>query len=201
MRGVFTGSTKAMEKSEGAGQDQHNTPWPAPNVGLGFEIQRQPVRVGSPVSLPEGRVIDLYWSGYGPPIVVGSGTTYRRFETVVSGTLTLNASAGASTTILFDGTGRVRQLMVKNNLSTDRLTVTGPIFLLVGRADRVAQDYDATAGATNDSAGANWQYVDSQWIAIDPLSGAALSAECATSATTVIQSQQWIRQALASGGN
>lgn len=209
IRGDLEGLAKVNAKAESAGQKQHNTPWPSGNDALSFEILRQPVSVGSPVALAEGRVVDLYWSGFGPPLTVGGTATYRRFETVTTGSLTLNASAGATTSILFDGTGRARQIQVKTAASTDRLVVTGPIFLLIGRADRfMANPSDSNdrnqpgkKDAADDSTGANWQYSDSHWVAIDPLTGVAKSAECMASGTTVIESQYWIRQALLAGGN
>ena len=200
IRGDLEGNAKTNAKSESAGLKSHNTPWPSANASYSFEILRQPISVGSPATLPEGRVIDLYWSGFGPPLMVGGTATYRRFETVTSGSLTLNASAGATTSVLFDGTGRARQLIVKTAASTDRLAVTGPVFLLVGRADRVANS-PQTLNPSDDTIGANWQYSDSHWVAIDPFTGVAKSAECMASGTTVIESQQWIRQALLSGGN
>jgi hypothetical protein len=77
--------------------------------------------------------------------------------------------------------------------------VTGPLFLLVGRADRVGQAF-ATLSGTNDTLGANWQYADSTWLAIDPMTGVVRSAACTVSQTTAVNSQTWIRQALLSGG-
>jgi hypothetical protein len=90
--------------------------------------------------------------------------------------------------------------------TTTRLTVTGPVFLLLGRADRAGQA-SAAANPADDSVGANWQYSDSVWIAIDPFTGAVRSAECKPNAAgandteKMLDSQQWIRQALLSGGN
>ena len=48
--------------------------------------------------------------------------------------------------------------------------------------------------------GANWQYPDSIWIAIDPLTGAVRTAECATNSTSVTDSQAWVRKALLATG-
>lgn len=187
-------STGAVEDS---GYQPHNTPWPAsPPGGIPFEILRQPMPAGSPFTFPDARVVDLYWSGYGPP-QVGTTATYQPFQVGTTGT----ATAGATTSILYDGTGRLRQIHVRAaSGSPRRLTVTGPVFLLLGRADRVGQAYDSAAGGADDSVGANWQYADSHWIAIDPFTGAVRSAECVPTATTVIESQQWIRQVLLTGG-
>ena len=179
--------------SEDAGNQLHNTPWPPPNAALSFEVIRQPAASGSPVSMADGRVVDLYWSGYGPPTANG-GNAYITLP---------NATAGSfpnRTTVVFDGTGRLRQV-VTTGTAMLRKTVTGPLFLLIGRADRVITGTAYVANPSDDTIGANWQYSDSHWVAIDPLTGVAKSAECMASGTTVIESQYWIRQALLAGGN
>jgi hypothetical protein len=90
------------------------------------------------------------------------------------------------------------------------------VYLLIGRADRVAQDF--VASPTVDSAGANWQYPDSFWVAIDPATGVVKTAECTFFGeddnrngmldpgedrngntvldVDVVASQRWIRDAL-----
>jgi prepilin-type N-terminal cleavage/methylation domain-containing protein len=198
IRGILTGAVKTAANAEGAGQNEHNTPWPAVGHPVPFEVLRQPVASGSPLSLPDGRVIDLYWSGYGPP-QVGS---YMPLQTGTTGV----ATAGATSTILYDGTGRLRQIQVSLGSTLNRLTVTGPLFLLLGRADRAGQAYDASVGGSDDSLGANWQYADSYWIAIDPFTGVAKAAECkpnsvgSSDVERLIDSQDWIRKLLLTGG-
>jgi prepilin-type N-terminal cleavage/methylation domain-containing protein len=167
-----------------AGQNQYNTPWPAPSPATHtFEILRQPTRSGSPLSLGDGRCIDLYWSGYGP------AATYATFG--ASG----GYAAGTSATVLFDGSGRVRQL----SLGTSRFAPSGPVMLLVGQSIRAGQAF-AALNPSDDSVGANWQYPDSFWIAIDPASGIAKAAECAAGAADVVGSQAFIRSELSTGG-
>ena len=184
--------------AEDAGLTRHNTPWPAPAPATHtFEILRKPMPSGSPLTLADGRCIDLFWSGFGPPQVGAVAGTYRRFTT-----------AGASVAALFDGTGRLRQIVETTPAATARLTVTGPLFLLVGRAIRAEGNVAAAAtyNATDDSSGANWQYHDSFWIAIDPETGIVKSAECmarrsdGTLVTDVIESQALIRQQLLADG-
>jgi type II secretory pathway pseudopilin PulG len=180
---------EAGNAPEDLGYVRRNTPWPA--VGPSehsFEIFRRPEISGSPLTLSDGRAIDLRWSGVGPPRVPTTGGTYRQF----------NASP---VSIMFDGTGRIRQAV----LPTQRWVITGAVFLLAGRADRAGQD-PATLVAADDSVGANWQYADSFWIAIDPFSGVAKVAESvpnpggATTYERLIASQRWIREAMASDG-
>ncbi|MFN7811788.1 MAG: Tfp pilus assembly protein FimT/FimU [Planctomycetia bacterium] len=184
--------------TEDAGLTQHNTPWPAPSPATHtFEILRRPLPAGSPLTLADGRCIDLYWSGFGPPQVGAVAGTYRRFTT-----------AGSTVSVLFDGTGRLRQFVEATPAATQRLTVTGPLFLLVGRAIRAEGNpaAPATFNAADDASGANWQYADSYWVAIDPETGMVKSAECmhrradGTLVTDVIESQSLIRRLLMADG-
>jgi prepilin-type N-terminal cleavage/methylation domain-containing protein len=180
------------------GYTSRNTPWPAP-VSLPFEIFRQPDPAGSPLTLPDGRAIDLKWSGYGPPQVQDVNWTYRRF---VDGQNDLDVARELpvrSVSVLFDGTGRLRLFVVATASLTRRWAVTGPVFLLVGRVDRAGQAF-AALDAADDTLGANWQYPDSWWVAIDPMTGVARSAECVPGAVDVVASQRWIREALLGSG-
>lgn len=180
----------ASSTVENSGQTEHNTPWPPSGVRLPFEVHRQPVR-SSPTTLADGRVIDLRWSGCGPRASGATSAVYRRF---VRSTLTgLNYDpvttaadvAGQAVTVLFDATGRLRQILI----GTDRFAVTGTIFLLVGRADRAGQGY-AVLDPADASTGANWQYGDSFWVAIDAMTGVAKVAECVPDAGTNLTDQQ-----------
>ena len=186
-----------------AGQQPHNTPWPPNNQSMTFEILRQPVAGGAPFSLPESRIIDLYWSGYGPPYVGANTSTFQRFPQVTSGGAAVNVAA------LFDGTGRLRQIITTGTSAglTSRLAVTGPVFLLLGRSDRVGQTNPNSFNPADETSGCNWQYPDSYWIGIDPFTGVAKSAECkpnavgSTDIEKLIDSQDWIRELLLTGGN
>jgi prepilin-type N-terminal cleavage/methylation domain-containing protein len=177
------------------GYTSRNTPWPATEP-LAFEIFRQPQSSGSPLSLDGGRAVDLFWSGYGPPRVDrANGTTvtdtYRRFT-----------ASGSRISVVFDGTGRLRQVVEASPAATNRRAVTGAVFLLIGRLDRINGDPNAanTFNSTDDATGANWQYPDSWWVAIDPLTGMTKIAECKPGVATVEDSQQWVREALLASG-
>lgn len=165
---MVTGTTFRLRSN--AGQTALNTPWPT-SAAHTFELLRPPRRIGSPLSLPDGRCVDLFWSGHG-------GT---------SSYTPLNAPPGGIAAV-FDATGRLRQLFGNGT----RIDVDGPLFLLVGRTDRAGQSM-ATLAPGDDSLGANWQYADSFWIAIDPLGGVAKSAECKPGAASVVDSQEFIR--------
>lgn len=201
---------------EDLGQRLNNTPWPTLDVPMPFEIQRQPQPSGLPFSLADGRVIDFRWSGVGPERVGQDATTYRRF--VRTSSVLANESPPRRLAVLFDGTGRMRQLLLTivaangTDLETVRLPVTGPVFLLVGRGDRAGSVY-AALSSSDDTLGANWQYADSTWVAIDPATGIVRAAEClpdpGINAPTMgeqerlarlIDSQRIIRAALATSG-
>lgn len=143
-----------------ASQTPVNTPWPDPGpaaspIQYPFEILRRPRRAGAAMSLGESRCIDVYWSRAGQ-------TSLAVAEPVIH--------------VLFDATGAVRQIV----FGPSRLSPDGDILLLVGRIDRAGQApvLPLPATATDDSIGANWQYADSNWISINPLSGACRTAPC-----------------------
>ena len=199
-----SGSVTFLFRGRDAGHEPGNTPWPpsgVPAIPLSFEILRQPTTSGSPISLPAGRAIDLFWSGFGP----ATASLYGRFDVTSSGT---TPTAGATTSVLFDAAGRLRQLVIQNATATTtrRVTASGAVFLLIGRPDRVGQASSVNAGGNDDTVGANWQYPDSFWIAIDLSTGAATSAECKPNAVgandteKLLDSQEWIRRGLLAGG-
>jgi prepilin-type N-terminal cleavage/methylation domain-containing protein len=143
-----------------AGQTELNTPWPTVSVPHTFELLRKPQPSGAPFPLGNGQCIDAYWSSASQP-------TFDHFGA--------NAAILPTDTIyvLFDAAGRVAQVVAGAN----RFSPDGLIFLLVGRVDRAAQA-PAALSDSDDSVGANWQYTDSIWIAIEPLSGVCKTAAC-----------------------
>jgi prepilin-type N-terminal cleavage/methylation domain-containing protein len=168
--------------SNSAGFSTVNQSWPAATPAThAFEIFRQPVPKGQPFEIPNSRVIDLGWSGYGPSNDPNA-TSYTALQSAV----------GQTVSIVFDSTGRMRLIM----RGSTRVTPQHPVYLLVGRPDRVGNTYASTLSPTDDSLGANWQYADSWWIAIDPLTGTVRSAECQPNSATVTGSQKFIREQL-----
>ena len=217
----FRGTTGIQSANELSGQTERNTPWPTMGVPHAYEILRRPVANGTPYTIPDGRCIDLTWSGFGLP------PNYQSFvfneDVNSSGSLDpgedLNGNGRLdvlpkTVTVLFDATGRVRQIFTQLVGAASRVTVTGPVFFLVGRVDRANNDprLVSTYDGTDDSTGFNWQYGDSFWIAIDPASGLVKTAEClpvpgainvtipATLATALTTSQQFIRSETPLGG-
>lgn len=179
---------------ENAGQSELNTAWPAQgsSVWHTFEVLRRPQKSGKPLTLTDGRCIDMVWSGTGPVSAAdtsGSLSDYQR----------LAITPGVAVTIVFDASGRARQILRTSAAGTSRQPVATPIFLLVGRADRVPND-PATYLPQDDTTGVNWQRGDSFWIGIDPVSGIAKVAECRPGATNVVESQEFIRSELVAEG-
>ena len=193
----FTIGLRNGVTSENVNQTALNTPWPAETGTHTFEILRQPIRAGSPLTIADGRCIDLSWSGYGGSSLATYSTWSGLGGTTLAASCTPTSpqSPPQSIAVLFDGTGRLRQLFY----NSDRVSISGPVFLLVGRTDRAGNN-SASLSAVDDSLGANWQYSDSFWIAIDPLSGVAKTAECTANATNVFDSQSFIRSEIVTGG-
>ena len=164
-----------------AGQTAMNTPWPAFAGSHSFEILRGPQRAGGAISIGDGRCIDIFWSSVG--------------------TMRLNKDLPSMPAVMyftFDAAGRIRQYAD----GSARCSPDGPIFLLVGRVDRAGQDavLPLPANASDDTVGANWQYADSEWVAIDLMSGVTKSAPCAAGAANVAGSQTFIKSAMNMGG-
>jgi type II secretory pathway pseudopilin PulG len=197
MRGDTYNSAGApiLVSSQSAGYSTTNSAWPTLDVGHQFEIIRRPVRNGSAFTIPDGRCVDLAWSGHG-------GSSYTPF--LVPGT----PVTVPTVTVLFDATGRVRQIFTQNGTGANRITITGPIYFLVGRVDRANNDptLASTYDPKDDSTGFNWQYGDSYWIVIDPASGIVKTAEClpvktyANVTAGLLLSQQFARSETPTGG-
>jgi len=104
--------------------------------------------------------MDAYWSSASQPTFdyLGANVAIASTDTIY---------------VLFDAAGRVAQVVA----GTNRFSPDGLIFLLVGRVDRAAQA-PAALSVSDDTVGANWQYADSIWIAIEPLSGVCKTAAC-----------------------
>ena len=176
-------STPAVvfRRQSAAGYEATNTPWP-PAAHVPFEIALRPVAYGTSITLGEGRVVDIRWSGYDN---LGSYVPFL----------------GGGVTVLFDGTGRVRSVEYRDPPNMKRAISPGAIYLLVGRADRAGKDpLLPLASPQDDSVGANWQYTDSFWVMINPATGTVHQASCNPTATTEIASQSFVRAYLSAGG-
>ena len=181
-------------------QTAYNTPWPVADVnGISYEVFLPATKEPSvSLTLGNGMAIDLAWSGvgterFGPAPLAGD-----------DGYPTLPGyNPGQALALMFDSAGAVAEVVFLNTaLSGARAEVSvpvrGPILLLVGRIDRCGLPYHAAP--TEDSPGANWQYADSMWIAIDPKTGLARSVPPAIHiqnqpVTNARDSQSFVRSA------
>ena len=198
-----TNGFKARLRPE-AGQTPFNTLWPTPSAAGGsttwpsFTIHRKPAPIGALQSLANGMAIDLAWSGVGTerfgPAPLAGDDGYPSMA---------GYNAGQALAMMFDSAGAVTEVIFLNTaLSGARaeasVPVRGPILLLVGRIDRCGLPYNSAP--TEDSPGANWQYADSMWIAIDPKTGLARSVPPAIHiqnqpVTNARDSQSFVRSA------
>jgi hypothetical protein len=140
-----------------AGQTALNTPWPAASGAYSFEILRGPQRTSSTMAVGDQRCIDTFWSFAGEKQLGALGSS-------------------SAINVIFDAAGSIRQVAG----GQDRFSPDGPIMLLVGRVDRAraAPVLPLPTSGADDSVGANWQYPDSMWVGIDPISGICRSAPC-----------------------
>lgn len=158
--------------------NDHNCPLPS-KCYHSFEIVKLPLSLSS-LSINHGRCVDLFWSGVG---------SYKKFS-----------DSYTNVSILFDGTGQLKLLLKESSNSVERVNNSDIIYFLIGRTFRV--NNDVSFNTKDDSSGANWQYNDSYWVAIEPRSGIIKSAECYTKSedgtivTDVVESQKLIRQNL-----
>lgn len=136
-----------------------------------FQIYRRPIRLpGAPLTLPEGRVLDM-----------SIATT--------SITAGLPAGSAGPYVILFSPGGSVSGLFYGGS-SGSSISVTGPVHLLIGKTEQVAP----TATSMT-----NWEDLENLWVAIHPQTGLVTRAEVA-SGTTIAQSQQIVQTGLNMGG-
>ena len=189
-------------------QTPANSLWPSPAPAAHrFAVYRMPSRAGQPLTLPAGMAIDVAWSGiatsrFGTVALAGDGsTTSPLTDDWLIDTDYRNASIGSPATIvaMYDASGAFAEMCYIANAttaSTTRGAPQGPLYLLVGRADRCGLPYNPAL--TDDNPGANWQYRDSRWIAVDPRTGIVKVAEPVVGASilTARESQALIRSGL-----
>lgn len=171
-----TDGYKARLRPE-VGQTPANTLWPTPSVAGGptawhsFTIHRKPAPSGALQSLGDGMAIDLAWSGVGTERFGPSPLAGDDGYTPLAG-----YNAGQALALMFDPAGAMSEVVFLDTALSGatveaRVPVRGPILLLVGRIDRCGLPFNPTP--TEADPGANWQYADSMWIAIDPKTGLA----------------------------
>ncbi|MCE5267715.1 MAG: type II secretion system GspH family protein [Planctomycetaceae bacterium] len=130
--------------------------WSQPML-FGIKRRRTSTLSPSPLQLPAGAVVDLAASGPNPAAPFGVNDVM----------------------ILFSASGSVQSISVG---VAPPMAITDPIFLLVGKRERVGQSV-ATPTPDNRSQWANWQDLDNIWVVINPLTGTITTSNVAPGAS------------------
>lgn len=163
-----------------------------------YQVFRQPIKLAAaPIVLPTGAVIDLFHSGIGNTFF---GTHYKDNP---SGTqdLKFTQDAGAFG-FTFTPSGALDKLYYVGKTEP----ITQPIYLLVGKSEKVAQEnqnqtnfnapppfnfqpaYTPAEAREEQSEKHNFRDLENLWIAINPHTGLTTSAEMAEFSDTTINS-------------
>ena len=151
-----------------------SVPWTAATMSVPYRIRRSPGKgVATPLQLPASTVIDLNFSG------IDNGTLFN----------------SGSVIILFSPNGGIDCVWVNGSQSY----VSRPIFLLVGKRERVGNAAVPSQTADNRPLWANWQDLENVWVMINPQTGLITTGEVA-SAATISDSRTLARDAQSLGG-
>ena len=153
-------------------------PWPdltgTPKPPASYRIYRAPVKsVATPLQLPASIVIDLGASGTG---VVPFGNT-------------------TDVTIVFSPNGSVLWYYGAGG----ETLVTDPIFLLVGKRERVGNTPQLPPTSANEANWSNWQDLNNIWIVINPQTGSVTAGEVAVG-SDITEARSLARDAQSMGG-
>jgi type II secretory pathway pseudopilin PulG len=166
------------------------TPWPK-GAGNGwsqpvpFSVLRQPAKgTESPLQLPAGAAIDLDFSGidyagdltaFSPPPGAPAPKfpdSYNWFDATWFDT---NLPIPGDVTILFGPTGAVQSVSIVN---VGAFTPTKPIFLLVGKRERIPSgNLFPTITQGNPATWPNWYDLKNIWVMLNPQSGLISTGE------------------------
>lgn len=187
---------------------------------LRYEILRQP-KMNSGISdqLSGEACLDMAWTTVGYSLlrnqnlslIVPLSSCVFSFQDTTGPVYNDQFDPSLDLCIMFDAVGRPSEVLqiptegVTPTAPFYRRRLTEPVFLLVGRADRVGQNYVAGLDPdANPDSGCNWQHPDSRWVAIDT-NGRVVVAEPAPISNlptpppwweALRQSQQFIRSDL-----
>ena len=138
-----------------------------------FAILRQPLpSSAAPLQLPVGTAIDLYESGpNNPPWFPGLASV---------GFQPVTANDSLPVVVVFSPDGRLDRVWYAGSM----MSVTEPIYFLVGRADRLPLAASAVAtsrGAPQNEDGLrNWQDTGNLWVSLVPQTGLVTAVENAS---------------------
>jgi type II secretory pathway pseudopilin PulG len=196
-------------------------PLPTFSSAVPFCIFRSPMKSGAtPLQLPTASVVDFRYagtgSGYmGAPWTGAAMQVYNPGQTVLyNGMLylciqkTMGQTPTNTTywqplttfTVLFSSTGAIDKVYYNAYQSP----VTDPIYLMIGKRDRVTNGFVASNG--NESTLTNLQDLKNLWVAINPQTGlvntaaVASSAAASNEANAVAPARQFAAQGIGIGG-
>lgn len=182
---------------------------------LRYQVLRQPT-LNSAVSdqLTGEACIDMAWTAVGYSLLRNQNTSLittpcvYSFQDTTGPTYNDEFDPSLDLCILFDAVGRPNEILqiptegvTPTAQSFYRSRLTEPVFLLVGRSDRVGLNYVAGLNPDTDpDSGCNWQHPDSRWVGIDT-NGRVVVAEPAPVSSphwweALYESQQFIRNDL-----
>ncbi|MEN6458554.1 MAG: prepilin-type N-terminal cleavage/methylation domain-containing protein [Thermoguttaceae bacterium] len=137
-------TTDTLTLSYDTSQGQLVPSWSARK--LPYRIFRTPVKgAASPLQLPAGTVVDLG----------------------ASGTDTTPSWGAVNITILFSPNGSVQTVYT----GTTAYTVLEPIYLMIGKRERVGNSFVSSPSSANRTSWPNYQDLDNVWLTINPQSG------------------------------
>ena len=203
--------------------DPHPQNWVRPNSDftsgdfepLRYEVLRQPtINSGVAEQLTGEACLDTAWTSVGfrllrnqDPSLINLSTCAFSFMDTTGPDFDDSFDPRLNLCILFNAIGAPTELL---QIPTENITptapffrkrLTEPVFILVGRADRVGQAYVSGLNPdVNPDDGCNWQHPDSRWVAIDT-NGRVVVAETAPVSSSnwwvaLLESQAFIRSDL-----
>jgi hypothetical protein len=145
-----------------------NLPPPGTLNPMPFQVTRHPTATSAAPLRLDGRAsIDLAFSGVdtGDPTTSTSTTDILSFQST--------GGDGAPVMILFSPIGELTSIWVANQGWPYRL----PVYLLVGRRDRIALGSPPSATPTAEDGLWNWQDTNNLWVTIKPSTGLVTTSE------------------------
>jgi Tfp pilus assembly protein FimT len=176
--------TATLDVSQG-----QSVPWSTTSPPVPYRIYRLPSSTSATtfkgqaqsLQLPASTVVDMDASGI-------DGTPIDPFS-----------AATGDVGILFSPNGSVYSAYYVGGASTN---VTAPIFLLVGKRERVGNTAQTSFNAANAPLWANWQDPTNLWVVINPQTGLVTSGEVAapTPTSAISDARALARDAQSMGG-
>ncbi len=135
-------------------------PWTSSGTTVPYRIFRSPVKGGAtPLQLPASAVVDLAWSGY--------GSSY------------LDTTTAMDYTVMFSPNGSVECVYE----GSYQRNVTQPIYLLIGKRERVGQTGSSSA---NPAQWGNWQDPAGYWVVVNPQTGMVSTSNIAVASSATV---------------